>query len=248
MKLLIDLGNSRCKWAGLEKETLYKSSAQSYASNSIVQKAENLITKLPLQDCEQVHAVSVLGVDFDREFADRVFRKTAISIHYHYSQLDAFGIQLAYSNPDTYGADRYASLVAAHHSCDGAKIVVDCGTAVTIDAIESSGRHLGGLIIPGVELMCSVLSENATGIPLVDFENVAQYLNNNTHDAVVSGSTLCLQQGLRSIIANIEQQLTSPASIFITGGARDLLAEFSHNRLFERPNLVLEGLQIMQSN
>ncbi len=248
MNLLIDFGNSRCKWAGLEKETLQDSFAHGYAGNSISQKVENLAAEIPLQRCERIHAVSVLGADFDRAFAEHVFRKTAIPVTYHFSQLDAFGIRLAYANPDSYGADRYAALVAAHHAGDGAKIVVDCGTAVTIDAVEANGRHLGGLILPGVELMCSVLSENTTGIPSVDFVNAAEYLNNNTHDAVVSGSTLCLQQGLRSIIAKIEQQIASPASIYVTGGARAVLAEFSHNRLFERPDLVLEGLHIMQSN
>lgn len=248
MKLLIDFGNSRCKWAGLEKENLLNSNVQSYAGKDNEQKVENLIAKLPLQRCQQVHAVSVLGAEFDRKFAEYVYRETAISVTYHYSQRDAFGIQLAYKDPDTYGADRYAALVAVHHSGDDAKIVVDCGTAVTIDAIESNGRHLGGLIIPGVELMCSTLSENTTGIPSVDFGNAAEYLNTNTHDAVVSGSTLCLQLGLRSIIAEIEQLLASRTSIFITGGARAVLAEYCHDRLVERPDLVLEGLHIMQSN
>ena len=219
-----------------------------YAGDNVAQIVENLIAELPLQHCKQVHAVSVLGADFDREFAEQVGREAGISVAYYNSQPDAFGIRLAYANPKTYGADRYAALVAAHNSGDGAKIIVDCGTAVTIDAIESNGTHLGGLIIPGIELMCSVLSENTTGIPVVDFGDAAEFLNNNTHDAVVSGSTLCLQQGLRSIIAKIEQQLASSASIYITGGARRVLAEFSHNRLFERPDLVLEGLHIIQSN
>ena len=245
--MLIDFGNSCCKWAVLHNESLGSVSSTSYLSTDPSAMAASLLSDLPVQQCEQIHAVSVLGPKFDQQFADLVKREAKIVVQYHVSQRRAYGVQLAYADPGTYGADRYAALVAAHHSGSGAKIVVDCGTAVTVDAIDSVGKHLGGLIMPGVELMCSVLAATTAGIPPIATNASVQYLNANTHDSVVSGSTLCLQHGLQSIIASMQQQLDSQVSLIVTGGARALLGKFLCGQWIERPELVLEGLQIMQS-
>ena len=224
------------------------STIQNYNGQDLREIVTNIVKALPVKACELIHAVSVLGMEFNREFSEQVLREADVAVDYHVSQSIAFGIKLAYKDPSTYGADRYAALVGAYKSGGGAKIVVDCGTAVTVDAINSSGKHLGGLIIPGVELMCSVLSENASGIPTINSQSAAQYFNATTHDSVVSGSTLCLRHGLHSIIAKIKNEMESDACVYVTGGARDALAEINQDRFVVRPDLVLEGLQIMQKN
>lgn len=248
MKLLIDFGNSRCKWAQLDNGRLQSSRAQTYVGNDVREKVENIITVLPVMECEQIHVVSVLGAEFDRQFAQHVAAVSNAPVTQYESLRDAFGIRLAYTDPGSYGADRYAALVAAYHSGRGSKIIVDCGTAVTVDAIDSGGKHLGGLIMPGVELMCSMLAEKASGISETNTQISVEYLNATTHDAVVSGSTLCLRHGLHSIIATMQKKLDQNVSIFATGGARAALLELKQDQYIERPDLVLEGLQIMQSN
>ena len=248
MKLLIDFGNSRCKWAQLENGKLQASHAQTYVGNHVDEMVENIITVLPVHECGQIHLVSVLGAEFNRQFSEQVAAVTEVSVTSYVSLRDAFGIRLAYDDPTSYGADRYATLVAAYHSNHGAKIIVDCGTAVTLDAIDAAGIHLGGLIMPGVDLMCSMLAEKTSGISEANRQKSVEFLNATTHDAVVSGSTLCLRHGLHSIIATMRQKLDQDVSIFATGGGRTALLNMKQDQMIERPDLVLEGLQIMQSN
>lgn len=248
MKLLIDFGNSRCKWVTSENGSLQSGAAEVYDGTHTRVVIENLLARFPIRQCRQIHIVSVLGTEFDREFIQQVADHAEVKITHYVSQREAFGIRLAYDDPTTYGADRYAALVAAYHSGEGAKIVVDCGTAVTVDAINERGRHLGGLIVPGVELMCSMLAENTTGISHPDAITGVAYLNASTHDSVVSGSTLCLRHGLHSIIAKIQQNIERHASIYVTGGASAAIIEMDNDQIIERPDLVLEGLQIMQSD
>ena len=248
MKLLIDFGNSRCKWATLENGTLQSSTAEVYDGMNACTVIESLLARLPIQQNRQIHVVSVLGAEFDQEFVQQVTDHAEVEIIHHVSQREAFGIRLAYDDPASYGADRYAALVAAYHSGEGAKIVVDCGTAVTVDAINERGIHLGGLIVPGVGLMCSMLAENTTGISHPDSITGVEYLSASTHDSVVSGSTLCLRHGLHSIIAKIQQKIEQHASIYVTGGASAAIIEMENDQVIERPDLVFEGLQIMQSS
>ena len=140
----------------------------------------------------------------------------------------------------------YAALVAAHFAGDGAKIIIDCGTAVTVDAINGQGIHLGGLIIPGVDLMCSMLAENTQVTSTADMRQPIEIFNATTQNAVYSGSTLCLQHGLRSIIEQMRTELAGPVSVFVTGGAADTLINENIEQTIMRPELVLEGLEIMQ--
>ena len=246
MKLLIDFGNSRCKWATLDNKQLQVGSAISYTDKNTSAEVEQIVASLPLQACKELHAVSVLADSFNQEFAKHLQSSANVQVTFHASQCEAFGIRLAYADPTSYGADRYAALVAAHHAGDGAKIIVDCGTAVTVDAIDDQGTHLGGLIIPGVDLMCSMLTEKTQVTATTDIRQPIEIFNATTQNAVYSGSTLCLRHGLRSIIDQIRTELAGQVSVFITGGATDTLVDKNIEQTVMRPELVLEGLEIMQ--
>lgn len=223
-------------------------SAFAYSDKDATQKRDAVLAKLPLQQCSEIHAVSVLGSNFNHELTNHIVATSDIDVKFYVAQNHAFGIQLAYSDPSTYGADRYAALVAAQHAVLGAKVVVDCGTAVTIDGIDAQGIHRGGLILPAVALMCTALVENTQEISHLSTRNSVQYFNNNTQDAIFSGSTLCLRHGLPSIIAEVKKLLGSDATIFITGGAASSLIEVNDAQYNVHPDLVLEGIAIMQKN
>ena len=248
MKLLIDFGNSRCKWTIEDKTSQQLANAFAYCEEELTKRIGSILQALPLQQCKQIHAVSVLGANFSKEFAARIAATHDIKIKFYSSQTQAFGIQLSYSDPSTYGADRYAALVAAHHAAAGAKVVVDCGTAVTVDGIDGQGVHRGGLILPAAELMCAALIENTQEISSFGAGHSVQYFNNNTQDAIFSGSMLCLRHGLPSIIGEVKNLLEPDVSIFITGGAADSLIDVNDAHYIVRPDLVLEGIAIMQRN
>lgn len=248
MKLLIDFGNSRVKWASLElAEKIDPGDAINHQGDSLEKKIRNIIRALPIQSCSEIHAASVLGDKFNTAFMQVVLDEFNVQTKFYCSQKNAFNVTLAYANPTTYGADRYAALIAAAHIEKGSKIIIDVGTAVTIDVINGDNVHLGGLIFPGLAPMCSALNK-AEGIGHDILPTKIEYLCNTTQSAVYSGSVLCLRHGIEGILKNITSKINSEIMLLLTGGgAKILLEESGHNYVFHN-HLVLKGVEIMQRN
>jgi type III pantothenate kinase len=247
MKLLIDVGNSRCKWACLDNQDLLDASAYAYKSEDLMHRVREVVEQICFDSVQEIHAVSVLGDTFDKEFCAQSKKLHGIETKFYKSQSDNFGVTLAYAEPLSYGPDRYAALVAAHRKMPGAKIIIDGGTATTIDVIDADGKHLGGLIIPGVKLMCSALVEKASGISMAKQINSTQLFNDNTADAVYSGSVLALSHGVRGIIEEIVSNINQDVTVCVTGGESEMIG-LTNWGYVHCPNLVLEGLLIMQGS
>ncbi|MFK8027677.1 MAG: type III pantothenate kinase [Gammaproteobacteria bacterium] len=245
MKLLIDFGNSRVKWACFDGQDVIDAKAYSYENEDITQRVNDVAEQIDTDSVQEIHAVSVLGESFNQAFHARLNKHANISTQFYVSQLNKFGVTLAYADPLSYGADRYAALIAAHDKSDNATIVIDCGTATTIDAIDKSGKHLGGLIIPGITLMCSSLASKASGINMPNTTNSVQLLSDNTLDAVYSGSALVLRHGVSAIVSEMTSEINQQVSIYVTGGESHHLASSSY---IDCPHLVLDGLRIMQGS
>ena len=245
MKLLVDFGNSRCKWALLNGRARSEPQSYRYTFKTAAQSIEKLLQLMPVQAPAEMHAVSVLGESFNREFSCRLKHAAGIDSKFHAAQSLAFGVRLAYSRPAMYGADRYAALIAAHTLYQGAKIILDCGTATTVDAIDARGRHMGGLIMPGVNLMARMLAQKTANIELPEDKGSIKLLCSTTQDAVWSGSVLSLRYGLAGMIKDIQHMLDENALVLVTGGEKSLL-DLTREQYIIRPDLVLEGLQILQ--
>ena len=245
MNLLIDFGNSRCKWANLDNNALLEVNAYIYHSEDSIDRACEVVEQICFDSIQQIHIVSVLGDAFEKEFNSQVNKLSGIDIIFHTSQSNGFGVVLTYANPLNYGADRYAALIAAHNKAAGGKIIIDCGTATTIDVIDANGKHLGGLIIPGVGLMCSALANKASGIAMPKQANPISLFNEDTADAVYSGSVLVLNHGVRGIIQEIMGNINQQVTVYVTGGESNMIT-LTDIDYVACPNLVLEGLQIMQ--
>ena len=246
MKLLIDFGNSRCKWARCEEGALQSVDAIEYARQTTQQRVEGVMQAIHIDDIKQVHAVSVLGAEFEESFANQLASLAGITVKFHHSQKNNYGVTLSYSNVHTYGDDRYAALIAAHHQVGGNKIVVDCGTATTIDMIDSQGHHEGGLIMPGARLMVESLVNKASGVFSNETKQPVNLLCNNTQDAVYSGCVSQLQYGVQGIINKLTDG--KQCVVILTGGESSLLdlTTIADTECIQRPHLVLEGLRVMQ--
>ncbi len=250
MKLLIDFGNTRCKWALASDVNLQTVSAFQYTNEDPTLRVEEVLQAIDFAGIEQIDAVSVLGPVFEQIFVNKLKLITSREVTFFRSQQKNYGVKLSYTNEHTYGADRYAALIGAHHRVSGDKVVLDCGTATTVDMIDASGVHAGGLIMPGVSLMVDSLANKTTGIPMNDANQAVRLLCNNTEQAVYSGCALMLQYGLNGIIQQLVENTGKQTSVLITGGASHLLelAAFANVTYIERPHLILEGLQVMQGN
>ena len=244
MKCLIDFGNTRCKWARSETGQPLSAETMTYSSTDVNQRIDEIVNTLPFQSCEEIHIVSVLGNTFEQQLKVALRIEADINPVFYHTATNKFGVKLSYEDPSTYGVDRYAAIVAAHHSSQLAKIIVDCGTAITVDALNEKGNHLGGLIVPGVSLMRSLLANKAAMIPDIENDMPVELLNHSTQTALHSGSVLSLKYGLQSMIQEMSEKLGSNVEVYVTGGESDLLGLLDHD-FIHRPNLVLEGIQIM---
>ncbi len=238
MNLLVDLGNTRLKWAtGNTVNDIVIGEAVTNSSlthKKLIQLWRNISTpeKLAISHVakKNYHDI-VLAVATELWPNIRITTATA--------QIEAFGLINAYEQPEKLGVDRWLGMIATFNQYQSAFCLVGCGTAITVDLVDNSGKHLGGLISPGLRLMRESLHANTANLNL----NVATYpfgLANHT-DAAIYNGTLAAALGLIEI--NLK---THPDNLLLilTGGDADIIAgAISKSNIIE-PNLVLQGLAI----
>jgi len=151
----------------------------------------------------------------------------------------------AYLQPERLGNDRWAALIAAHSLSQGPAVIISCGTAITIDALSSDGRHLGGLITPGVDLMISSVCDKATDVNIEDSNSEAiALLASSTESAVLGGSLYAAVSLLDRVTTDLRGELGAAASVFITGGDAERLIPLLEDKSKHEPELVLKGLEV----
>ena len=155
-----------------------------------------------------------------------------------------WGLHIDYDDPTQIGVDRLAGAAAAHRAvpADRAAVVVDAGTALTVDAIDSAGTFRGGAIAPGLRLGLGALSAGTNLLPQVELVSTTPLLGKNTTDGLRSGALHGSAALVEGLCTRIAAALDSPVAIFLTGGDSPLLQP--HIRAIHTcdPDLVLRGL------
>jgi len=154
-------------------------------------------------------------------------------------------LETAVEHAERVGVDRLLAVLAAKGSGGRAVIVVDVGTAVTIDAVDAAGRFLGGSILPGPTLGAWALTQQTASLPevnLSDESTPADPIGRNTESAIRSGLVLGTAGAVERLIAEQREMVGHDARVVATGGGLDLLRPALECIDEVRPNLVLEGL------
>ncbi|MEK6594529.1 MAG: type III pantothenate kinase, partial [Pseudomonadota bacterium] len=138
------------------------------------------------------------------------------------------------------GADRWAALIGAWHRFHGPCLVVGAGTTVTVDALSGEGVFLGGLIIPGFELMRGSLARNTAQLKLQDGD--FHYFPDNTANAIMSGAINALCGAVERMLGFMQETGEVMPCVVLSGGVAGLLADRLNARVEVVDNLVLEGL------
>jgi type III pantothenate kinase len=151
-------------------------------------------------------------------------------------------------SPDKVGIDRLLDAVAANvlRAPKDAAVIVDAGTATTVDLVSAAGAFEGGSILPGIELGARALHEYTALLPLIDVpalvaESVAP-LGRNTREAIASGLWFGQIGAIRELIYLFEQSVEGPIEIFVTGGNGRWLAPALRSYARFEPDLALRGL------
>ena len=240
MNLLIDSGNTRLKWATIDEQGLITS----YAIVNEEISRQQLIDCWMRQPTPQRLAIACVGSTPLLALVYAVVEELwpnlpIISVK---SEAQAYGVSNAYQQPEKLGVDRWLALIAVHHFYPGAACIVDCGTAVTVDLIDPGGKHLGGMISPGLTLMKKSL---AIGTAQLSFNDTV-YVSGpaNFTEAAIYNGTLSAVVGL---IEHILNQQVQPVRLILTGGDAELVAVHLSTKAIIDINLVLRGLSIVLS-
>jgi type III pantothenate kinase len=162
------------------------------------------------------------------------------------AEVSQLGVANGYSDPGQLGPDRWAALIAAHHGTQGHKLVVNVGTALTIDALTADGRFLGGLIVPGPALMRRSLDRGTAGLRLT--EGRFQDLPRCTPDAITSGAIAAGVGAIDLLRDAMARQGVAPASVVVSGGGAAEVAPHLPIPYAIHENLVLDGLVLIARN
>lgn len=155
------------------------------------------------------------------------------------------GIGIDYPKPTTIGQDRLANAAAAKHHFGCPSVVVDFGTAVTFDVINSQGNYVGGVIAPGLAAMTDYLHEKTALLPRITIREPRSVIGKNTEEAMLVGAVHGYRGLVRELIRQLHQELNVNAMpVIATGGYAKLMARKIPEITAVRPTLTLEGLRL----
>ncbi|MET8878467.1 type III pantothenate kinase [Nocardia sp. NPDC004604] len=158
------------------------------------------------------------------------------------------GIPLLVDNPKEIGADRIVNTLAAHHRFGTAAIVVDFGTATTVDLVSAKGEFLGGVLAPGVEISSEALIERAA-LRRVELARPRSVVGKNTVEAIQSGAIFGFAGLVDGLIDRIRDEFDTFAgddvAVVATGTAAPLIVPESETIDHHEPHLTLTGLRLV---
>lgn len=264
--LELDQGNTRGKWRllrtvfGGEVSGAAHGGSTSASSTEVVARgsfapgswweAEELPAAWLQFPPEKIRAANVAGAIVGKSIAQRLQRSLDVSVAFARVTPECEGVRCAYDRVDRLGVDRWLAVLAAYNRDSSPAMVVDCGSAVTLDLLGGGGAHLGGYIVPGMSLMRRALHCDTDAVKVAEPEMGGLPLapGRNTEDAVNRGLPLMVVGAVeRAYDALVHQCAVSgeraPRLLF-TGGDGAQIAS-----LCDRPNqlvedLVMEGLAL----
>ena len=239
MILEIDIGNSRIKWRLLDEKS-GSSSNLLYAQNQSALYTELLLIPSPIM----VRIASVRGGEITEDIEKWVGERWSLPVHIARVSQSLGGVRNQYEHQNRLGVDRWLAMLAAFRKSKGACVVIDSGTAFTIDVLDRHGLHLGGYIVPGLQLMRDSLEQN-TRIRLAKRGDSASLELGNSTDSAVNHGTMAVLVSLINKVVSETRTVDANAKIFFAGGDAALLASCAELDDFEiASTLVLDGLAI----
>ena len=236
-RLLLDVGNSRLKWLLLSKGAAAGSGAVEHAGDPAA-----ALARLPLPDSMSgttALAANVTGPVHERALAEVARERHGVEIQFACVHPDCGGLKVAYADPSRLGVDRWLQMLALWSECAGAFVVASAGTALTFDAVDEEGQHLGGIIAPGL------LASQQAVLDVTRFQARRPDLEFST--GLGRDTEACVRQGALHACAGLLDRLGgqyagSRARQVLCGGDAAALIPHLHRNWEMRADLVLQGL------
>jgi type III pantothenate kinase len=246
MILVIDVGNTRLKWAWLTSTGLSDQQAVVHRDAKPAFWTAALFDEN--QRPERILVSNVAGETMAKNLTQLAKKVYGVKIEFITATRQFLELTNGYADPGLLGADRWLAVIGAWTKARSALCVVDAGTAVKVDSVDANGQHLGGLIVPGIHMMREALLKRTSDIARAveqSTPSMAGVLANNTIGAVSRGAVFALA-GMADRAAEIIEQSTGvKPQLFITGGDAGMITGTMRARGEIVPDLVLRGLAVI---
>mgnify|MGYP001791323502 CR=1 FL=1 len=239
MYLIIDVGNTRGKAAVFEKDMLKKLFV--FSKEEIFSEIEKILKKYPIKQ-GIISAVAKLSEEKLKQL-HKIINLIELNNDTNVPFINN------YETPKTLGVDRIA--LAAYAVCNFPNenvLVIDAGTCVTFDFVNSEGQYLGGAISPGLKMRYQSLNNYTSKLPLLTSKEPNSFIGTNTQESIHSGIVNGISREIDGVITQYKNKF-GDLTVLLTGGDTKFLVKQLKNDIFANPNLVLEGLyQILTYN
>ncbi len=239
MILDLDAGNTRLKWRLLEREG---GQAVAWGATSSGRPDLSSVAEVPVS---RVRLSSVLSEEREAALQDTIRALTGCSPQCAESRASELGLTNAYEDPRRLGVDRWLAMLAALQEARGPVCVVDIGTTMTFDAVDAAGRHLGGYIVPGLEMMAAaVYGDTGRVRKLQQVTEPDPGFGRSTEAAVGNGALAMLLALVERSVAQMASQSGINPAVVVTGGGAPALLSHLPPEIQYRRDLVLDGLAL----
>lgn len=239
--LLLDIGNTRCKWAWQQDSVFVPGGEFVHAGQiNTEQFAQVGLDHTPAK----IVAACVAGDMLVESLAKQIQHQFGKQVELISTPSKGQGINVAYADPRQLGSDRWVAMVAAHQNWPGYLCVVDAGSALTLDILHPDGQHQGGYILPGLTMMQNCLLDK-TAITMssqsVKFASSTEP-GSNTASCIANGILHAACGIIERTVLQIGQYAKGTVQCVLTGGDSQYLAAVLNIPHVVEPNLVLLGL------
>lgn len=233
MLLAVDVGNTKIKAAVFERDALCEKFY--FDKNDVENGLKNIFKKFP----QITHSVLSTVGNHDENLLKFLKGYSQLTEVSHHSK---FPFSNKYSTPQTLGIDRMVLSAGAVLQFPGQnRLVIDAGTCITYDFIDSQNNYIGGAISPGLRLRYESLHNFTAKLPLLSAEAPDGYIGNSTKESIHSGVVLGAVNEIEGFISCYKKDYTD-LKIILTGGDADFLAKQFKSAIFANSNFLLESL------
>jgi type III pantothenate kinase len=232
--LAVDAGNSRIKWALHDRNAFVH---EGWVARTDLGLLGRTWASLPAAD---VIVVANVAGEVVRAGLQKLFARWKAEPRWVAATAAQCGVVNRYDDPSQLGVDRWAALIGARQLVTGSCLVVNAGTAMTVDALSAQGEFLGGIIVPGFDLMLDALASNTAGLSS-ERGSFAPFPR-STRDAITSGAVQALCGAVERVRTAMVADGHGEPALLVGGGAGEIVVQRLGLPVTRADRLVLEGL------
>lgn len=155
------------------------------------------------------------------------------------------GLNIHVDVPSQVGSDRIVIAVAALAEYEAPLVLMDLGTATTIEVVEPENKYLGGVIFPGVKVSLEALTSRAAQLPAISLDKPKHVIGKNTVDCMRSGMMYGTAAMIDGLVDRIEEELGHKSTLIATGGMAQFVTPLCSHKIILEKDLLLKGLNII---